>query len=908
MKIRIYVIISIAFVMGIFMLFGPHAMDAVTESTLPRITVSGTLYGYDGTPVTGGVTLRLVVGPDNNISSQQIVIGQQNIDSADGTFQIRSWDWQSFSQYFDGYGTDWYTDNDVDEYDPDTYHVYLNFNKDDKILLKDAEGVYQRQSSPARIDLGVVPNTKTVNVGDVYFQEPNISGRIIEDNGIRHANVRMVMAKTGETPTYDDQVMTYQGYWLYRETGAYTVWLYDDYETCEESQYPIPVDLTKLLRTFTITVGEGTIISADYYVNGEHTNEEGYVEVPDANESQSISSLLNGVNTRLVSKDTVGLNVHLALSSGAGFDSLMIEKLKESGTRWVRERFDITWYSQAGTPERYETVRNFYRGNDINIVGMLGSGVDALPGLTEWSEFVTEVVTEHKDYIKVWEMWNEPDLEKYFSPNTVAAYIPYLKAGYEAVKAVDPDALVLNAPISSPNASFLEGLYQQAGNYFDAPAFHVYYCDQYKSSGNLSALQRDFANALAVVNQYRPSDKIWITELGCSTYSNYSEDFQNQYFQAAVPYLLSTGKVEKVLLFNVIDRDTGDPYENDFGLLKTDFSPKPSWNWYLTFQAGSSGSNQYTAPVASGTSFFAYAQTIRGGYQISSGNVIGNAREEIITGTGDGMGPHVQVFDSNGNKRSQFFAYDQGLRNGVTVSACDVNADGHDEIVTAQGKGGWPLVRIFNAYGTQLADEFYVLDGKYTGGVNLSCGDTDGDGIQEIVVAARQGGGPHVLVYNQNGKVLTNFMAYDPNFRGGINVTTIDMDGDGKDEIVTGPQWGAPHVQIFKIRPNEVKRLSPGFYAFNIDYRGGVQVAGVDTDGNGEKELIVGVGDNATPLVRRYNIREELQQEFFAFGTNYLGGVMVAGGDIDDDGEDEILVMPRSNGGPNVRIIEPGDV
>ncbi|MFA5134283.1 MAG: hypothetical protein WC505_00655 [Patescibacteria group bacterium] len=38
------------------------------------------------------------------------------------------------------------------------------------------------------------------------------------------------------------------------------------------------------------------------------------------------------------------------------------------------------------------------------------------------------------------------------------------------------------------------------------------------------------------------------------------------------------------------------------------------------------------------------------------------------------------------------------------------------------------------------------------------------------------------------------------------------------------------------------------------------------------------------------------------FTITVTGRVMLS------DGEDEVLVMPRSGGGPNVRIIEPGDI
>ncbi len=311
-----------------------------------------------------------------------------------------------------------------------------------------------------------------------------------------------------------------------------------------------------------------------------------------------------------------------------------------------------------------------------------------------------------------------------------------------------------------------------------------------------------------------------------------------------------------------------------------------------------------TTRIAQGTSFLTYGSWIRGGFHTTSGNVLGGDADEIITGTGTGMAPQVRVFDRLGMLKSQFFAYDRNLRNGVTISACDVTGDGYDEIVTAQGHGGWPLVKIFDGYGQVLNDGFFVLDGKYSGGINLSCGDTDGDGTSEIVVAAMRGGGPQVMVYNANGRILTNFMAYDRAFRGGINVTTADADGDGKDEIITGPQYGASHVQIFQIRSGGIHRLSPGFMAFDSDYRGGITVAGVDTNGDGTKEIVVGVGAGAAPAVKVYNIREQWRNELYVYADNFDGGLQLAGGDVNNDGADELLVIPRSKGGPQLRVVE----
>ena len=273
------------------------------------------------------------------------------------------------------------------------------------------------------------------------------------------------------------------------------------------------------------------------------------------------------------------------------------------------------------------------------------------------------------------------------------------------------------------------------------------------------------------------------------------------------------------------------------------------------------------------------------------------------------MAPQVRVFNGSGQVQGQFFAYASSLRHGVRVAACDTNGDGTEEIVTIPGPGGRPQVKIFSASGAEIGSPFYALDGRFSGGSYLACGDTDGDGVKEILVSAGRGGGAQVIVYNSAGRVMANFFAYNKaTFRGGIKIATADIDGDAKDEIIVGPELGAPHIQIFKIKTNSIALLSPGFFAFSRDYRGGVSVAGVDTDGDGVKEILVGVGDSATSLVKVFNVREQQQKQFYVYAKSFLGGVNIAGGDVGGDGADELLVIPRGSGGPQVKIIDVDEV
>lgn len=312
------------------------------------------------------------------------------------------------------------------------------------------------------------------------------------------------------------------------------------------------------------------------------------------------------------------------------------------------------------------------------------------------------------------------------------------------------------------------------------------------------------------------------------------------------------------------------------------------------------------ATPTAGKSFMAYNRDLRGGWNVAVGNVRGDAAKEIVTGTGRGFGPQVNIVDKDGKVLKSFFAYDTTMRTGVRVATGDIDQDGYDEIVTVPGPGAVPEIRVFDGDGNRkTTGGFMALDGKFKGGAHIAIGDVNGDGKGEMVVTAGQGGGPQVTVHEAGGRVIANFFAYDKSFRGGITVATLDSDGDGIDEIVTGTEYGSPHIQFFSLRPNNVKRLNPGFYAFNKDYKGGVTVAGGDYNGDGIDEIIVGSGIGMEPLVRVFNKRLFTQiKELRPYATHVQSGVVVAAGDVDLDGKDEILTMPRSNGGPNYRVLE----
>ncbi|MBI3963622.1 MAG: hypothetical protein HY341_01355, partial [Candidatus Kerfeldbacteria bacterium] len=100
-------------------------------------------------------------------------------------------------------------------------------------------------------------------------------------------------------------------------------------------------------------------------------------------------------------------------------------------------------------------------------------------------------------------------------------------------------------------------------------------------------------------------------------------------------------------------------------------------------------------------------------------------------------------------------------------------------LVTGPGAGGGPNVRIFTPMGAPLV-HFFAYHESFRGGVNVAVGDVDGDGKDEIITASGPGGSPHVRIFSNRGVFETGFFAYDVSFTGGVNVAVGDVDRDGR--------------------------------------------------------------------------------------------------------------------------------
>ncbi|OGL65941.1 hypothetical protein A3B21_04700 [Candidatus Uhrbacteria bacterium RIFCSPLOWO2_01_FULL_47_24] len=272
---------------------------------------------------------------------------------------------------------------------------------------------------------------------------------------------------------------------------------------------------------------------------------------------------------------------------------------------------------------------------------------------------------------------------------------------------------------------------------------------------------------------------------------------------------------------------SGAPFEN--GVFARVFSAKGG---------SASGGNIFEATRVG---FFAYDRTERSGVIIASTDMDGDEKVEKIR-KGD-RGEMTVQFESG--KRTIFLPFGQNWKSGISVALGDTTGDGVKEIIV--GSAG--QVRVYRADGTLLVPPFFPFGPQYKGAVNVAVGDLNGNGDTEIVVGVGVGG-PQVRIFNSKGKLLSGgFFAYDPRFRGGVQVSVGDIDNDGKAEIVTGPgPGGGPQVRVFSARGGSASGgdgSPPGFavlgsfFAFDKASRAGATPIVTDIDGDGKNEIVV---------------------------------------------------------------------
>jgi hypothetical protein len=323
-------------------------------------------------------------------------------------------------------------------------------------------------------------------------------------------------------------------------------------------------------------------------------------------------------------------------------------------------------------------------------------------------------------------------------------------------------------------------------------------------------------------------------------------------------------------------------------------------------------------------------ENFNGGAFVAAGNLDGVPSNgvEFVTAPNAGGGPHVRPYrvnPANGTVQelgSGFMAYSPNFTGGVHVAVgnIDGNPANGDEIVTGAGPGGGPHVRVFHVNNDLTVTEpfgtgFFAYGPEFAGGVYVATADVNGDGRDEIITGAGPGGGPHVRVWKlaADGQTFTEFagwMAYSTAFGGGVAVTGGNFVGEASDkprleEVATVPsQGGGPHVRVFG-GTGLVKRE---FMAFDSADPRGYRIASGDWDFDSIDDLAVSQVSTTYVLIAQLVDPPDNYAVMATpqpLGAALVIGTNMAGADVDGDGDDDLIVAPDHDSAVTIRLTRP---
>lgn len=325
-------------------------------------------------------------------------------------------------------------------------------------------------------------------------------------------------------------------------------------------------------------------------------------------------------------------------------------------------------------------------------------------------------------------------------------------------------------------------------------------------AGNTGVWRRDFTNGAVIINSLDQEKKIALGR----EYEKISGTEDKVVNNGQFVTNLTIAPQDGVLLFNPVNH----LYDS---------------NW----------SNGAYARIFSGSGlkirngFFVFDDQFSGGTNIVISDINSDGLlEKIIVAAGK-----ITIYDSSATIIKEFYPYGNKYKLAVNLALYDINSDGDKEIISAPGLGGEPYIRIFDQQGRFVNTGFYAYDKKFRGGVNIAVGDVNHDGEAEIVASTGLGGTSQVKIFQTDGKLINGgLFAYNKNFRGGVSVAVGDTNGDGLAEIITGSGSGMkPVVRIFNGRSLKMEKE---FLAYDASRTSGIRVVANDLDGNNQVEII----------------------------------------------------------------------
>ncbi len=263
----------------------------------------------------------------------------------------------------------------------------------------------------------------------------------------------------------------------------------------------------------------------------------------------------------------------------------------------------------------------------------------------------------------------------------------------------------------------------------------------------------------------------------------------------------------------------------------------------------------------------------------------------VVFGAPKGADPMVAVYRANGKEYAKFQAYASNFKGGVRVATIDnddISRNATPEIVTGAGEGGGPHVRVFKAFGA-LSSEWFAYDKASNRGVNIAVGDVNEDGIDEIITAVGNNVSQDIVAWSERGVEMLRFKASQFPVSSPLEVMTLNVDDDSASEIaVTGVIDGVVHIAVYDNDGKWLFGLAPNVAVTSLS------VSRANLGGTIHDDIIISAlsGSNTILALNRIGALVGVA----SLTSQAKNGNRVVGIDLDLDGISDIIALENKDG------------
>ncbi len=291
---------------------------------------------------------------------------------------------------------------------------------------------------------------------------------------------------------------------------------------------------------------------------------------------------------------------------------------------------------------------------------------------------------------------------------------------------------------------------------------------------------------------------------------------------------------------------------------------------------------------------------------VTGGSAAQVTRHILAVGTGAGTAPLVRIINpATGRTSIQFAPFSSSERNGTNVTVGEFTGDQRADIAVATSAGTNAKVKIFTDRGVKFG-EFNPYATQRGTGVSLAAGDVDGDGRDELITVPMKGlAQVRVFRFDQ---ATNKFVAYAQGFAysrtilNGFSVTSADLNLDGRAEIMVAPRTRGRSVTVLEVTTAKTLKKTLAFSAYPITPVSGLTLGAGDVNADGRPEILTTMGSGYWSHVKAFDARGRLVAQFEPASRSYLGGVDLTAMDVNSDGRDEVITGTYLRGDPGIRI------